>query len=410
MALCLCLCACSDGETGGNSNDVAVELRALRVALQAQAERSAPTVVTFDKDALAQALAPLTQAMQTLATDQQQLRGQQQALIGELQRWATVVAGGLTAAQKEPQEQLAQLQRRLGELEQAMRAQDERHRQVQELLRKALEGTADRLDSFLQRLQAMRRDAAMPGDKVPDKGPDKGNDKPDSPSTTPPGDAGRRGQGASVQPGYLPRNSQRRLDPFTLSLLAAALGAVGFFVWRLRRPLADGVPVEHPVAAAQNSDELWAAAALLSEAVGRLKAVVPPAELAALTQPMTPPAPEAIEPGMPAPDDELYVIDDGSEALAQAIEPAPPAVPAVPGPPPPAATMPWQTLVLPTRRPELAAVAVRELLARDPRVLRRPAPVVTPGVDELRVELLVLPHLPAAELAQLHARLQALTG
>jgi hypothetical protein len=408
MALCLCLAGCNnDAELGGNSNDVAVELRALRVALQAQADRSAP-VVTFDKDALAQALAPLTQAMQTLAADQQQLRGQQQALVGELQRWATVIAGGLSAAQKEPAEQLTQLQQRLGELEQAMRAQDERHRQVQELLRKALEGTADRLDSFLQRLQAMRRDAAAPDGK--------GNDKPDSasPPVNPPGDAGRRGQGASVQPGYLPRNAQRRLDPFTLSLLAAALGAVGFFVWRLRRPLADGVGAEHPVAAAQNSDELWAAAALLSEAVGRLKAVVPAAELTALTQPLASPEPLATEPVVPAPDDELYVIDDGSEALAQAIEPAPPAVPAPPVAPEPlaapSAAMPWQTLVLPSQRPQLAAIAVRELLARDPRVLRRPAPVVTPGVDELRVELLLLPHLPAAELAQLHARLQGLAG
>lgn len=388
-ALLVLLVACEPQAPNGMA-EVARELRSLRQALPS----SAPASV--DKGAITEALAPLREALQGMASEQARLQQQQTALTEELRRWAALVAQTATAG---PRQELEALQQRLQTFETQLQEQGARHRQSEELLERALNGTADRLDEFLKRLDALRspgKETAEPPPPAPEGG-----------------EAARTG---------MSRGGVRGSSPWWLGLLGAATIAGGWLGWRLLMPMPTNVAAEEDSGASRETAELWAAAAMLGEAVGRLRQAaaetppgLPPADDASTL--VAPPEPEpavagaaAIESGpAPAPTgpeppldiDDVFILDD-EEFVLDGDSGARPAVdePARAGPP-------WLRLDTGCRNPHAASSAAAHLLAADPRVLRLPAPRIESGPGTVVVEFAVLPALVAGEHDHLLGELRA---
>ena len=173
-------------------------------------------------------------------------------------------------------------------------------------------------------------------------------------------------------------------------------------MWRMRRSaaaeLVDPQGSEarvnaQPAAFDRGVEEIWAAAAMLGEAVGRLRQTegVDPS----LSNPIDRP-PEVQMEGVKL--DDVFVLDE-EEPLHE------------PGPAP--------VVMLPVSKPrpdELAChlratdptramACVLRVLGDDPRVLRRPRPTVVVSADGIDVHFAVLPALPAGERSQLRQRL-----
>jgi hypothetical protein len=181
--------------------------------------------------------------------------------------------------------------------------------------------------------------------------------------------------------------------------------------------------------------EIWAAAAMLSEAVDRLKQnsasqVQPP------PQPPPPPQPVPQQPATPATSAadgvDLAEVSVLGQERSKRVVPAAPAVPehaptksgpepsATKPAPEPAATRPAPARAsLGTVPPRNTAVRCRipgagaeaqaellRLLADDPRVLRRPEPATTTTPTAVEVAFDVLPGLPASERSQIEQRLR----
>lgn len=330
--------ACSDAAPTAHE-EIAAELRALRLLLAQQPRAS---ISAADGTAAAAALLPLREGMEALAATQREQAARQLALAQELQRWQQLVSAAVGAGK---QDELLALAQRLQALEQQLREQDERHREVEALVQRALDQTGDRLEEFLQRLQAL----PTGGSSAPTAPP---------PAPTPPGDG----------------TPDRRLGQARASgaserwwwLLVTALGAAMAFVFlrRSRREARSAVPrPEPPPAADPGAREIWAAAALLGEAVDRLRATDAGRAKADL-----------------APDDVLVVVD----------EPEP-----RPRPGPPAEVVPCGSAAGEAR--------VLALLAADVRVLRRPAPSAEGPAGAREVRFHLLPDLPAGERSGLLA-------
>jgi hypothetical protein len=339
----LALAACDGPPADDGNAAVASELRALRLQLQ-NAPASAPA---FDAKALGEALAPLRDAVTALVQEQGTMQSRQQALAEELGRWAALAANPPSADQRQ---QIAALQARLGELETTMRAQDARHREVEAMVQKALDGTTARLEAFLHTLEQMH------GAPAPGAGRS-GND------------AGRAGP-----PGGEPRRSAM-LSPqhrgWLFAVLAAGLGALGVLAWRLTRaPVLAGAAAPHargPVVDA-GAEEMWAAAQLLGEAVDDPRAL-----------------PIALEPA--APQHPPREAPRRNERHAD-------------GPP-------RRIVLLTAADRQRARLRAQTTLAADPRVLRRPAPEIRDTAVGLEVEFALLPDLTPGEIEHVQAQVRA---
>lgn len=390
------------------------EVRQLNATLQDVARSGMPPQGPSQSAALGEALAPLREAMQAMVAAQGDLGRRQLALTQELGRWSALLAEMATTNSRS---EATSLRERLAAIEQQMQQQDQRHREVEQLVQQALERSAQRLDDFLRAVENLRRDAA----------PGAGSGA--STEVTPAGNTpGNSGPGASsVDPGRkdadaAPLSAQQRGRNWLLAVLAGGLFAIGLLAWRLSRPA-----VAHPVAAdlredrgpppasERSADELWLAANLLGEAVGRLRH--------ARNEAAPAPAPLPAVDG----DDDLFVLEDEpGEPAASAAAPAEPlpvpsgavtagtsstgseAAPAVlPRPQHPIGPQ-RLALLLPSGDRSRARAAVTAFLARDPRVLRRPVPLVEETADGLRVECALLPDQPAGEQEHLRALLARL--
>ena len=398
--------ACTDRANTDAQLEIAAELRALRTALQPAEGRPPQPAPVFEGEAFRAALEPLRDVMTALARDLDAMHGRQAALTQELQRWSQLLAQSVTAGNKAEAEALAT---RLAGLEQAMQAQDARHRQVEDLIGGALEMTSARLEGFLQRLEAMGKDPNATPTK--NSGTDDGGQ---APTKAPAGNGGEvekaeKNGGDEDEPDKQASLGGRRrggTEPSSwwFAIAAAALLAGGMFAFWLRRENAAATRLRSPLdepGIDGGTQELWQAAALLGEAVGRLKQTGEAA---------------AGEPEFEAPDDDYFVVDDFPEPTPTGvdIEPAPaPAPEPVPEPlltPAPAVTAagpPRITLHLGTADPGRAIPSLLAALAADPRVLRRPEPIVSASAGRIEVTFYVLPDLPAGERGHLE---QALRG
>ncbi|MBL8752204.1 MAG: hypothetical protein JNK15_02795 [Planctomycetes bacterium] len=404
LVLVLGLAACADPVVDP-AEEVAAELRALRMQLAAQAAAPVPhpaaVAPAVDPKELLQ---PLREVLAGLQVNQQELAARQTALAQEMQRWSQLL---VTSLGEKHAEQAKAMSARIAALEQSLQQQDARHKEVESLLQGALERTADRLEQFLQRLPGAgggEQPATAPaGGAKPaaePKGPGAGSGQPDGSGDG----SGQRTVAARL------RNQGTRW--WWLGITGLGCSVAAFFLrraWRLggsAGPRSDLVAEAEPGVVAtptqppeQSVEELWATAALLGEAVERLRQqqsapAVPTVGLA--------PAPEAVaEPVAEAFDlDELYVLDDEPMAAAPASAPTAPPAPSEPPAVPAKASgrgPEFVTVRLAAAKPE----AVLALLAQTPFVLRRPAPTATRVDGWLEVAFAVLPGTAAGERARL---------
>lgn len=395
LTMLLALVACTDGRPTAES-EVAGELRALRAVLVQRAAEPASEAKPFDPAGLAAALSPLRDVLDGLAKQQAELQQRQLSLTQEMQRWSQLLVDSVGAARRDEGTALTQ---RLQQLEAALQEQKTRTQQTEALLQNALDRTADRLEEFLKRVGAEGET------KTPAPPP------PAAPVSTPP---------KSVGDVVLPRRAQQTaLWWWSGAVVVSALcGFVCFRRWQ-KRPLrriaapppssaAASTPMVRPDDGVQ---EIWAAAALLGEAVGRLRESSQPTSPADSVAPAPTLASDAVDAAAAAEvadaaathDPELadfIVLDDEllrpGEAVVPSAEPA-----SAPPPKPPALVC-----HVPTADPGRAMDAALQFLGADPRVLRRPEPTVRRGRDGLEIAFRAVPGLPPGEQSHLEQSLR----
>lgn len=353
LVACVLLGACGDLQPPPD-NEVAAELRALRAALAARDSRP-PAAGSVDPTQVAAALQPLREALDGIVRQQGELQQRQVALTQEMQRWSQLLVDGVGAARRQ---EIEDLTNRLQAMETALKGQEQRHREVETLLQGALDRTADRLEEFLRRVAPPAPGGDGNASKVEPPAPERPKSLGAAPRTT------------------------RASDSWwwaAVTALGLGLGVLCFRKWRRDGELPAGTrrpgDATSPSRSDQGAQEIWAAAALLGEAVGRLR--------------------ESSGPPVPAAADELIVLDD---ELLQGQQSRPDARGANA---PPGAT----TLRVRARDPERAAQTIERVLAGDPRVLRRPAPEVHHRGDRLEISFRTVPLLPPGDLAALEQRL-----
>jgi hypothetical protein len=369
--------------------ELVAELRALRrqqALLSARAEAPAADAAAL-RQALELSLQPMRDVVQGLARQQQELQDRQLALTQELQRWSKLLVESVAADRTEESQALTG---RLQQLEQRLSAQDAHQREVEALMQRALEHTAVQLEEFLRRVSGGASAGAT--------------------NTPPPGAADA--DALPLEPQALSPRGNRRgsIDRWAwFALVAMAAGAGWWFVRQSRRaaPLPPLAPAEPPPAdrvdLASGADlapalslpsgllrpdaeapEIWAAAALLGEAVGRLRQQPPPG-----AAPSPPPAATAAGPA----EDDAVEADD--LFVLEGLDPEPRAG----GPAPVRMLLPGVA--------ELRALAeVPRLLAGEPAVLRQPAPVVRPVAGGSEVLVALLPWTPGGERGRIEQRLR----
>jgi hypothetical protein len=408
------LSACGDPAAANERTEILRELQALRATIADGQRGARPHEV--DRQLLDAALQPLRELLQGLVADQASLRERQGTLASELGRWSALVAAGTSA---EAKDELGALRARLDKMEQELRQQDTRHRDMQELMRKALDLTADRLEGFLNRLEGTTAPVGPDRAKGTGPVPDKGGVDAAPAGAADAGKASRSGTEPFVRQGYERKGPGG--ETLTIILLVIGILAAGLLAWRLwregaaHRQHASSVQVRNeglapPPEPSTGWDAVELLAASLADHVERVETATRVVEQRRAPQPVveaTPAGPEA----------ETIVLADEDDAVWQML-----GVPGHGGSAPkahvsvqPAVAAAAETTTrsrvgegpvwLATDLVQDGEVAARAFLQREVRGLRRPAPVFTDRGDRLHVELAVLPGLPAAERVQILQRL-----
>ncbi len=409
-------------------------------------------------------------------------------------------AGIPAAATNVPAPQDPALLARIAELERELQRHEQRQQDVESVVERSLDGTAAHVDRILQRLQILaERGELVPADagaaRAPAPEPVPATSTTPAPPTRSPADAapgvpspGNASEPAGERPGggtellaavparnlplvvpspELAAAAEQRENTFLrgrtqlhqiwlIAVLTVGLGAIGLLAWRLlHRPAAARDELVDQPKGDMTTDELWAAAGLLSEAVGRLRGAVPAnadatvepptvveapggAEVAAALAPSPVDAGEASsQPFGPTTDnhtttanqvaepvdaDDVFVLDDRANLLADvdwtrvAGEPPAAARTVVAGGDSTAPTNghvdaigpPEWTILLESADHVLARATIDAYLRHDPRVLRQPAPQVRGQGQHIEVRLSLLPGLLAGEREHLRSTLQRL--
>jgi hypothetical protein len=500
-----------------DTRELLLAMQAQNQAMQAQSkllqqQLDRPSLQNAPAELVTTAMAPMQEVLVELGKTQRTLSERQATLTREMRQWTRLLVESRDAQQSEEAVALAA---RLEALEKTIQEQDQRHREVEELMGTALTRTADQLQKFLERLNRVQP-APAGGERQPETGrseagnpetgnPESGNpaaDKSDAgksdagksnagkPEVAEPGEGAQRATG---EQGGNEREQQASMWP----LWGVALLAIASGIWLLlpgrRRPVAIAPEMQVPVDDQDVADavapeealsdpapastdegvdepeveELWTAAALLGEAIGRIKqsgGTVPAQLQAAFAPPSMPaePAPaESLEPPQPtfaesggwgseptappaapaasprdddpqpsAPEvpsehevdlDDYFVIDEHDEveddffARGSDVPPPPPIEPQPAAPPvrpsvsePPVAVPRPDSITCRLPADDVAAAAgqILDLLGADPRVLVQPAPRVERRSDAVEVSFSLLPDLPAGERALLEQRLR----
>ncbi|MBZ0150794.1 MAG: hypothetical protein K8J09_04610, partial [Planctomycetes bacterium] len=388
-----------------------------------------PAPATTERPAIDAAMAPLREALQGLLASQRQLEQQQLALAQEMQRWSQLLIASSNDQRAEEGKAMAA---RLQALEQSLAAQDERHRQVESLMTGALDRTADRLEAFLKQLQALPA-ANTPGaaGAAPAPatgsggGPPDGRQDPDHTTTRsdPEATSARVDAAATMRRPW-------RWAWGALGALGLLAGVLFFRRWQRsempsRTAPNQPMPLVHASHSAQTDaasacepepgraplpangepgvDEIWAAAALLGEAVGRLRQTAPtPSPTEPLHAPVA--APAEASPPITAPADvveldafdDLFVIED-----EEPVAPLPPLPESTSVAPVPTSSAPQFVRLRVPAIGERSVQAVLSRLQSDPRVLRQPAPKVLAVHGGVEITFALVPRLSPGERCHL---------
>lgn len=408
------------------------------------------------------AVAPLQEVLVELAKNQRDLSARQATLTQEMRQWTQLLVESMHAEQSD---QAVALGKRLEALEKTIQQQDARHREVEDLMGTALTRTADQLQKFLERLNKVEPQGASPASADPKQE----GSKPAAGAVGNP----ERGEPVGGAKGDPAGGDDEQQQASMWPLWAVAVLAIASGVWlllpRRRRPvgiapemqvptqddpasLEAGEPAEvlaeepaEPPSGEPEVEELWTAAALLGEAIGRIKQSggSVPAELqevfpgggfdAAQAPAHVGGEPRFERSSEPEPDggtahsaplrradqDDLFVLEEQAEAVGDYFargepvaepehEPAP-APPVRPSVPDRLAAMPRPesiTCRLPAADVAAAEGQILDLLGGDPRVLVQPAPRVERRNDAVEVSFALLPDLPPGERALLEQRLR----
>jgi hypothetical protein len=424
------------------------------------------------------AMDPLREALAQLASSQRDLSGRQATLTQEMRRWTQLLVASMQSGDSEEAKKLS---KRLADLENTIAAQDVRHREVEEMLGSALDRTADQLEDFLKRLGAGLTDSGT--EKAQEAKPTNGPDdavKAATPRTAAPPAGGQAGapdkqppRPSDAPPARSSRangdGEQASLDWLWLTLALLSMGA-GIVLLRgnrkrsrvtpaARSPVVDPALQESSLATGESAwpqalaedpekqpapdgeadpeiEELWATAALLGEAIGRLKETSDPS---APDDPTSRAAPELDEL-----DDIVIVADAGIDADAhidarrgadfevvqdasdsppsgdpmrsQQIEAARPSLVEQAAAPTAAEDRPELLESTGLKAPLTCRLSlpsspqtedrVRRLLGADPRVLISPAPQIHSAMGGLEVSFALIPGLPDGERSLLEQQLR----
>ena len=401
------------------------------------------------------ALSPLREVLQQLAASQKDLSGRQAILTQEMQRWTQLLVESM---QSKGSEDAAKLTKRLADLEQLIASQDKRHREVEALLGAALDHTADQLEDFLKRLGADLPDVTSPPPEQPGapKTGDAAGATPPAPGAGPIKDAveGKdppptkaSGSGRTPKVGDGEQRASLEWLWSTLAVMSLISGILLLRGQRPQRPLvkpkAVAIPTEDPEGAATpgqpassanasakdpEAEELWATAALLGEAIGRLKQSQEqpgeggPADAPASVEGLTGAAGnfsqgsplESQEAEVDRSIEDLFVVgadlateptsSDRTEDRPDTAAPETPA-PATPAPGREVA-QPLETCRVQLRASQQAEVRVRHLLGQDPRVMVTPAPQIEHSMGQLEVSFALIPGVPDGERSLLEQQLR----
>lgn len=324
---------------------------------------------------------------------------------------------------------------RVADLEQKLQDQQRRQQQLEATVTKALDATAVHVDAILQQLAVLAPGGAPGATAEPaPMGPAPTGPTPATSAHPVEATAHELGAAAEQREAAFLRNRLQSHTGWLIAVLTVGVTAIGFLAWRLvrqspRPPQATGGDA-NAARGDMTTDELWAAAGLLGEAVGRLRGGAPAQAAGAAPAPLAAPA-DDLDLTAAVRDDDVFVLDDDDDALLAAIDweavgvddtavqtasPSPDPTASAPPQRPVegaaadatrAAPLPW-TISLDTRDPVTARAAVDAYLRSDPRVLRMPAPVVRSSGDGITVELALLPGLLAGEREHLRSTLQRL--
>ena len=372
------------------------EVRAAR--LQRRAESTSSPTVQATRDLVEATVAPVGEVLASVSKAQRELAGRQAELAAELQRWTQLV---VTEAAPEDGALLASLQQRLQALEAALAAERVRQDELESTVGAVVTRLSDQLTDFLDRLEALQEHRSERPEAAVAPLVTRGEDAGDRPSNLwPLWGVAFLAIGAGVWlmlPSTSARAGKRRER--------AALSPTG--------PPEESTPRDAgPTADSQEPDveQLWHTAAMLGEAIGKIKRADAGQVLPASTRPPAAPAaanqataasgasaagassPDAADPGNRAP---VSAADRG-DADAEA-----------PGPRPrpgfPSGSVSWSLRV---RDAYAVQARLLQMLRRDRRVLRQPAPVVEVAGDSLNVAFAWMPETPAGERALLEQKLR----
>lgn len=395
-----------------NLQELVKEMRAERLQRRSAGTDEDPQVLA--RALVEQAMAPLRDILVQLDERQGQLAQRQAALAGELREWTRLA---VDATNQQQGAQAKSLQLRLAELEETIQAQRARQGEMEAVIGEALTRTATQLEQFLQRLRA----SGQPTPSAPEAGAGEGElPRTGVESEGPGGDEEDRRQ-ASLWP-----------------IWVVAIGAIGAGIWLLLpkrgaqpdRWQSSGEPAdEHELdpadlqivdvaEPAEEVQELWDTAAMLGEAVGRLREergdVVssPVSDLERLAPASDEAVPAALE-AQPVARPAAQLRASGPEAADSTPQPtgqegAPPSPrdradePVTARPVAPGAVV----CHVPAGDPAAVEGDLRDLLRQDRRVLATPAPEVQRVGGGLQVAFATLPGLQPGERALLEQRVR----
>lgn len=369
------------------------EVRAAR--LQRRAESTSSPTVQATRDLVDATVAPLGEVLASVSKAQRDLAGRQAELTAELQRWTQLV---VTDAAPENGALLASLQQRLQALESALAAERARQDELETSVGAVVTRLSDQLADFLGRLEALQEHRPEPAEAVAAPLVTRGEDASDRPSNLwPLWGVAFLAIGAGVWlmlPSTSARASKRR-GPAVLTPTAAPDEP---------QPRDAGPP---PDSIEPKVEQLWNTAAMLGEAIGKIKRadagqVVP----GATRPPATPPAATVTNGASAADASSPPVADSGDRGpLAGGERGDADVAPSGRRPRPgfPVGSVSWTLRV---RDAHAAQARLLQLLGRDRRVLRQPAPVVEVAGDSLNVAFALIPETPAGERALLEQKLR----
>lgn len=355
------------------------EVRAAR--LQRRAESTSAPTVQATRDLVEATVAPVGELLATVSKAQQDLAGRQADLAAELQRWTQLV---VTEVSADDVAMVAAMQQRLQSLEEAVVAARSRQDEVDGAVRDMLTRLSDQMADFLARLESLQDRRASQSGTVAEPSQALRENPTDRPSSLwPLWGVAFLAIGAGVWL-MLPSTSAR-VGKWRSGTQAVPAGNAGAALSRdAAPPAAPGVEPGEP-----EVEQLWNTAAMLGEAIGRIRGAGGGEDL-----------PDAAPPSA-APSDLAGVgpAENSSGAMPSASpRPAP-----SPGPGFPAGSVCWS---LRARDGGAARERVLQLLGRDRRVLREPAPLVEVVDGGIDVAFALMPETPPGERALLEQKVR----